>query len=135
MTGVDPSRHPDDAPGPLVLIDGNCLLCSRAARFLRRHDRRGVLRFAALESPVGLRVRAELGLDESRGPSSLLVVQGGRVHRESDAVLELLPHLRAPWNLLACFAGVPKSWRDALYRWIARNRLRWFGPSDTCLLE
>jgi predicted DCC family thiol-disulfide oxidoreductase YuxK len=132
---VDPTRHPADALGLLVLVDGNCLLCSSAARFLRRHDRHGTLRFAALESPVGLRVRRELGLDETRMEPSLLVVQGARVHRESDAILELLPHLRAPWNLLAWFRRVPKSWRDAPYRWVARHRLRWFGPSDSCPLE
>lgn len=117
----------------LVLFDGNCALCNRSVVFLLEHDRRGTLRFAPLDSETG---RLFGGGTErpSGGPGSILVVDGREILRESDAVLFLTRHLRFPWNLLRAARVVPKGIRDAVYRWVARHRLRWFGTSDGCSL-
>lgn len=117
----------------LVLFDGNCALCNRSVVFLLEHDRRGALRFAPLDSETGRRV---VGTPEllSGSPGSILVVDDGEVLRESRGVLRLTRHLRFPWSLLGAARVVPEGIRDALYRWVARNRLRWFGTTDGCSL-
>lgn len=106
-------------------------MCNRSVLFLLEHDRRGTLRFAPLESPTGRRVVGHLE-HPSAGPGSILVVDGQEILRESRAVLRLTPHLRFPWNLLGGARVVPQGIRDAIYRWVARNRLRWFGATDGC---
>jgi predicted DCC family thiol-disulfide oxidoreductase YuxK len=62
----------------------------------------------------------------------MVVVADGKVHTGSDAALILARHLRSPWRWLALLWIVPRPLRDTVYRWVARNRYRWFGESETC---
>lgn len=117
----------------LVLFDGDCALCNRSVVFLLEHDRQGTLRFAPLDSETGRRVIGSPKIP-SGSPGSIVVVDDGDVLWESQAVLRLTRHLRFPWNLLGAARIVPKEIRDAVYRWVARHRLRWFGTSDGCSL-
>lgn len=116
----------------LVLFDGDCALCQRSVVFLLEHDRLGRMRFSPLDSAAGRRVGGDPG--SVRGAGSILVLDGSELLRESEAVLRLAGHLRFPWNLLRAARLVPRGLRDGVYRWIARNRLRWFGTSDGCSL-
>ncbi len=70
--------------------------------------------------------------DRSGAPDSMVVVADGKVHTGSDAALILARHLRSPWRWLALLWIVPRPLRDTVYRWVARNRYRWFGESETC---
>jgi predicted DCC family thiol-disulfide oxidoreductase YuxK len=117
----------------VVLFDGVCNLCNGAVNFLIDRDRRGELRFAALQS------RAAADLLRSAGhappapePDSILFVEGGRVYERSTAVLRIARHLRGAWRLLALFAVVPRPLRDVVYRWIAAHRYAWFGKASVC---
>jgi len=42
--------------------------------------------------------------------------------------------LGGAWRLAALFRLVPRLLRDRLYRWIARNRYRWFGRREACMV-
>ena len=44
----------------IILFDGVCVLCERCVRFIIRRDRRGINRFAALQSEPGQRVLGQL---------------------------------------------------------------------------
>lgn len=108
-------------------------MCNRSVRFLLEHDRHGKIRFASLQSTMGLRLQEESPPHVARS-GSILVQDGAEILRESDAALRLAGLLLFPWNLLALGKIVPKAVRDPVYRWIARNRLRWFGTSAGCAL-
>jgi predicted DCC family thiol-disulfide oxidoreductase YuxK len=118
---------------PLVLFDGVCNLCSGSVQFILQRDREARFRFASLQSELGRKIQAEHGLDPG-APSSVLFLEEGRLYRESDAVLRIARRLPGAWKLLAAFKLVPRPLREGLYRWIARNRYRWFGKADTCWL-
>jgi predicted DCC family thiol-disulfide oxidoreductase YuxK len=118
---------------PIVLFDGVCNLCNGSVQFLLKRDPEGRFRFAALQSDAGRRLMAEHGLDVD-ALSSVLLIEGGRVWQESSAALRIASHLPGAWKLLRVFAVVPRPLRDAVYRWIARNRYRWFGRTETCWL-
>lgn len=118
--------------GPIVLFDGGCGLCSRTVRFLLRHDARGRMRFAPLDSAAAVAVLRARRCDRADLPDSVVVVDAAGVHVRSAAVLRLAPELRAPWSWLGAMAIVPRPLRDLAYRLIARNRVRWFGSADVC---
>jgi len=115
---------------PVVLFDGLCGLCDGFVAFAVRIDRGRNLRFAPLQ---GGTARALLGGEGSTSLDSIVLVDGGRIRRGSSAVLAILAHLGGPWRALALAAGlVPGPVLDALYRFVARHRYRWFGKRDAC---
>lgn len=131
------STDPDPAEaargGPVIVFDGVCLLCSRSVRFVLRHDRAGRFRFATQQGATGQALLRRHGLDPG-DPPSFLLVEDGRGHVDSDAVLRVLSGLGGIWRLGALLRAIPRPLRDAAYRQVARNRLRWFGRAEQCLL-
>lgn len=127
----------------IVFFDGECNLCNRSVDFLLRHDRDRRLRFASLQSESARAILARSGMDilalaphEDRGgtgdPSTIVFVDGDRLHVKSGAALRILAAIGWPWRALGAFLIVPRPLRDAVYDWIARNRFQWFGRRDTC---
>lgn len=117
----------------IVVFDAQCLLCNGWVRFLLRHDRRGVFRFASMQGETGQALLAQAGL-ELTGLQTLLLVDGQRSWQHTAAILRVLHALGWPWRLAWIAWLVPAPLRDTAYRWIARNRYRVFGRADTCLL-
>ena len=122
-----------DTPHPVVLFDGVCNLCNGSVQFILKRDPRGRFRFASLQSEAGRSLMAEHGLDPDV-LSSVVLVEDGRAWQESSAALRIARHLPGGWKLLRVFTVIPRPLRDAVYRWIARNRYRWFGKTETCWL-
>jgi predicted DCC family thiol-disulfide oxidoreductase YuxK len=116
----------------LVFYDGQCALCQFWVRFLIRRDRKDVFRFAALDSRLA-RVRGVSGVPESP-PDTVVVIRRGRVLTRSAAALRILADLGGLWRLVLPLLWVPRVLRDAGYDWLARNRYRWFGKEDHCLI-
>lgn len=123
----------EDTPHPIVLFDGVCNLCNGSVQFLLKRDPQGLFRFASLQSEAGRSLMRRHGLDPE-ALSSVVVIDDGRVWRESSAALRIARYLPGGWKLLRVFAVVPRPLRDAVYRLIARNRYRWFGKQETCWL-
>lgn len=124
---------------PVVLFDGVCNFCNASVDFLLERERDHELRFAALQSDAARDLVHAAGgaalverLVGDGDPSSIALVEDGRVYTESTAALRIAKHLRAPWRWLRIFVIVPRPLRDAVYRWIAKNRYRWFGKSEHC---
>jgi len=120
-----------DNAGPIILFDAECILCSANAQFVLRHDRAAQFRLASIQGGAGAALCRAHGLDP-QDPTSILVVDGARVRRDSDAVLAIYEALGWPWQAFALFRLVPAFLRDPAYRWIARNRYRLFGKRATC---
>ncbi len=122
-----------DQQHAVVLFDGVCNVCNAAVRFIAANDPAGRFAFASLQSP---RARELLGerVSDPLEPDSVVLLDHGRRYERSDAALHIALGLRAPWPLAFAAILIPRAARDAAYRWIARNRYRWFGRSDTCPL-
>lgn len=146
-TGAADARAPgvDDvaADGPVVLFDGMCNFCNGTVQFVIDHERAPNLRFAPLQSDFARNLlERTFGLEEAKrllggnigegDPDSVVLIENGRGFTHSAAGLRLLGHLRAPYRWLSVFLIVPRPLRDAVYRWVGRNRYRWFGKTETC---
>jgi predicted DCC family thiol-disulfide oxidoreductase YuxK len=135
------SVHYRDQPGapdfpqdrPILIFDGHCILCSRFARFILRHDRRAVFRLMAAQSPLGQAIFAHLGLDPVHFETNVLLEQG-LARFKADGTIRAAVLLGFPWSLLAALRVVPLGLLDRVYDMIARNRLKWFGMQSTCFL-
>ena len=119
---------------PVLLFDGVCNLCNGAVAFVIRRDRRARFRFAPLQSPAADALLASHGVARDGLPDSFVLVEDGRVHLRSTAALRVARGLRFPWPLLAAFLLVPRCLRDPAYDLVARNRYRWFGRRDECMV-
>lgn len=128
---ADPAvpRFPDDRP--VIVFDGHCVLCSRWARFVLRHDRRGRYRLLAAQSPLGRALYVHLGLDPDDFETNLLLADG-RVWVKAEGSIRMAEGLGLPWSLAGALRIVPRRLLDRLYDRVARNRFRWFGRRDTC---
>jgi predicted DCC family thiol-disulfide oxidoreductase YuxK len=121
------------AAGPIILFDAECILCSANAQFVLSHDRARRFRLASMQGEVGSALYRRFGIDPTN-PDSIIVVDGDRMQRDSDAVLAIYAGLGWPWKALSVFRLVPRFIRDPLYLLVARNRYRLFGKRDSCWL-
>jgi predicted DCC family thiol-disulfide oxidoreductase YuxK len=117
---------------PLVLFDGVCNLCNGTVDFILKRDRKKQFRFVALQSEAGEKIREKYRFPEEI--DSVILIHKEKVFYESDAALEIARLLPAPWKWAAILKIVPVRWRNAVYRWIARNRYRWLGKRKECRL-
>ena len=131
--GWNRSEATAEAGGAVIVFDGVCTLCNRWVRFLLRFDRRARYRFAAMQGAHGSALLRTHGLDPA-DPSSFLLLDAQGAWTDTDAILRVLAGLGGGWRLVAVLRIVPRGWRDAAYRVLARNRYRWFGRHDACLL-
>ncbi|GAB4453970.1 MAG: thiol-disulfide oxidoreductase DCC family protein [Armatimonadaceae bacterium] len=117
----------------VVLFDGDCNLCDGTVQFIIKHDRAHRFRFAALQSEAARRLSPE-DADKEGELRSVVLIEDGKVYRESTAALHIARYLDGPWSLFFAFIVIPAPIRDAVYRLIARNRYRWFGKREACLM-
>jgi len=117
----------------IIVFDAQCLLCSGWVRFLLKYDVRRTFRFASIQGKAGreLLARAGLRIDELQ---TLLLVDGELSWQHTAAIIRVLHELGWPWRIAWIGWLIPAPIRDALYRMVARNRYRWFGRSEVCLM-
>lgn len=121
------------SPGPIIVFDGVCVLCSANAQFVLDNDRTETFRLASIQGAVGSALMRANGLDPA-DPETIIVIDGARVFRDSDAILHIYDRLGWPWRVLAWTRIIPRPVRDAVYRFVARNRYRVFGKREACWL-
>lgn len=124
---------PDTALDPIIVFDGQCVLCSANARFVLRHDRHGRFRLAAMQGEAGAALLRQHGIDPE-DTDTLIVVHHGKATRDRDAVLAVWLGFGWPWCALGAFRIVPRAIRDTVYRFVARNRYRLFGQTKECFM-
>jgi predicted DCC family thiol-disulfide oxidoreductase YuxK len=123
---------------PVMLYDGVCGFCNKSVQLILDHDRRGTMRFAALQSDFAKSIIERH--PELRDVDSVVLVERSaatgaeRVFVRSTAALKLAAYLGGFWKFFLAFRVFPAPLRDYLYDKFARNRYRIFGRYDTCLL-
>lgn len=112
---------------PLVIFDGECILCSKTVRFILAHETSDTLEFATLQSGVV----QQLDLDPSvlPLPDAIMFFRDGKLTTQSTAALQIAAYLKMPYRLLGLLRIIPLFLRDPIYRLIAKNRYKWFGQS------
>lgn len=119
--------------GPVILFDGVCNFCNGAVNFVIKKDKRKTIRFAALQSDTGKALLQQFGLPQN-DLRSFLLIENGQLYNRSTAVLRVCRHLKGLWPLCYGFIIVPAFIRNAVYDLVARNRYKWFGQKEECMI-
>jgi predicted DCC family thiol-disulfide oxidoreductase YuxK len=115
----------------VILFDGVCNLCNGYVQFVIARDPAGRFRFGTLQSEAAQRL---IGAAAPSLPDSFVLVEEGRIWTQSSAMLRVFRQLRFPWPLAYGLMIVPRSVRDWVYQRVSRNRYRWFGKRDVCMV-
>lgn len=117
----------------LLVMDGECALCSGAARRIARWDRRDQVRIATVQSHLGRGLLLHYGMQPD-DPESWLMIENGRASGSLDAIITLGPRLHWALKPLLALRLLPFGAQDWLYARLARNRYAMFGKADICAL-
>ncbi|WP_299443814.1 thiol-disulfide oxidoreductase DCC family protein [uncultured Aquimarina sp.] len=118
----------------IILFDGVCNLCNGAVNFIIKRDKNDVFRYASLQSEIGKKLASEIGIDTSKLDTILLIEPSVAYYHKSTAALHIAKQLSGGYPLLSVFLLFPKILRDWIYDIIAKNRYKWFGKRDNCVI-
>ncbi|MEP7376563.1 MAG: thiol-disulfide oxidoreductase DCC family protein [Chitinophagaceae bacterium] len=117
---------------PVVLFDGVCNYCNAMVNFSIRNDKKAVIKFAPLQSETGRKLKEKYQINPEI--DSVILIDQEKVYTYSNAALRITKYLRWPSKALYAFVIVPKFIRQPFYKWVAKNRYKWFGKRDTCMI-
>lgn len=117
----------------IILFDGVCNLCNGAVVFIIKRDKKNIFKFAALQSEIGRGLTSKFNIDTSK-VDSIILIDWDKHYEKSTAALQIARHLSGAYPLLFGFIILPKFIRDSVYDYIARNRYRWFGKRESCMI-
>ena len=118
---------------PIVFFDGVCNLCNKSVQFIIKRDKKKKFLFASLQGKHGQELLKKNDLPND-ALNSFLLLEGERLYTHSTGALRVLKHLGGGWKILYGFIFLPKLLRDPIYNIIARNRYKWFGKKDQCMI-
>lgn len=118
---------------PVILFDGICNFCNSAVNFTIKRDKHKKIKFAPLQSDTGKSILKQHGLPENYS-SSFLFIENGKLYNRSAAALRVCRYLSGLWPLCYSLIIIPAFIRNAVYDFIAKNRYKWFGQKDACMV-
>lgn len=118
---------------PIILFDGVCNFCNSAVNFTIKRNTKANIMFTPIQSDAGKKLMKQYNLPLN-DMQSFIYIENGKAYTRSTAALKVCRHLRGLWPLCYSFIIVPKFIRDGVYNWIAKNRYKWFGLRQECMI-
>lgn len=118
----------------IILFDGICNFCNANVLTIIKHDKKNVFLFTSLQSEVGKQIIGHFKIDTTKVDSIILVESESQFAIKSVAALKILNHFNGLWKLIQIFWIIPTFIRNSVYNYIAKNRYKWFGKKDECMI-
>lgn len=118
----------------IILFDGVCNLCNASVQFVIKHDTKDLFRFIPLQSDLGQKILNHIGINRQNTDSIVLYEPGKAYYYKAEAALKIVSEFGGMYKLLNIFSLFPKFICDAIYDYIAKNRYRWYGKQDVCMM-
>lgn len=118
----------------IILFDGVCNLCDLAVQFVIQHDKKDVFRFVALQSEMGQGILQHIGINPKNIDSIVLYEPGIAYYYKSDAAIQIARNLGGIFHFGTIFRIIPAGIRNQLYDYIAKNRYKWYGKKESCMI-
>ena len=118
---------------PLLLFDGVCNLCNSSIQYILKKDTKNQFKFASLQSDAAKQILLQFDKDNS-DLDSIILIYNNRVFSKSTAALKVAEILGGFLSLTLIFWIVPKPLRDWAYDHVAKNRYKWYGKRESCMV-
>ncbi|MEQ1553719.1 MAG: DCC1-like thiol-disulfide oxidoreductase family protein [Ferruginibacter sp.] len=118
---------------PIILFDGVCNLCNAAVQFVLRYDKKEIFVFASLQSNAGQTLLQKFNLPATDF-NSFVLIDNDKLFLKSSAALHVAKKMGGAISWLYGFIITPIFIRDTVYNIIAKNRYKWFGKKETCMV-
>lgn len=118
----------------IILFDGICNLCNSSVAKVIAYDKKNTFLFAALQSDIGKEIINYLNLDTSKTDSIILYEPGISYDIKSTAALKIMNDFGGLWQLSKILWIFPEVFRNHIYDFIAKNRYKWFGKKESCMI-
>jgi len=116
----------------IILFDGECNFCEKSVQFIIKRDPNGYFKFASLQSEIGKKLRKKYNVPEHI--DSLLLIEQDKWYDKSSAALRICKNLKGFYKISFVFLIIPKPIRDFFYDILAKNRYKWFGKTNHCVI-
>lgn len=116
----------------IILFDGECNFCNSSVQFIIKRDKKAYFTFTSLQSEIGKTYRKQFSIPKD--VDSLILIEGGHCYMKSSAALRICKKLDGGWKILSSFLLIPSPLRNVCYDVIAKNRYKWFGKQERCML-
>ena len=117
----------------LVMFDGVCNFCNSSINFIIRNDKTDHFRFLTLQSERGQKIIKQYNLDPEN-LQTVILLENGRIYTRSTAALRIARKLKGGWKIFYGFIIVPAVLRDFFYKIVAKNRYKWWGKKESCMI-
>jgi predicted DCC family thiol-disulfide oxidoreductase YuxK len=118
----------------IILFDGVCNLCDSFVQYVIKRDKKDQFRFAALQSELGQEILQHIGVDTASIDSIVLYEPGRAYYVKSDAALQIGKGLSGVSWTASILSVFPRGLRNWGYDFVARNRYKWYGKKDQCMI-
>lgn len=117
----------------IILFDGICNLCNSSINFIIKRDKNDLFKFATLQEEQGISLLKRYGID-TIDTDSIILIEDGKAFIKSSAALRIAKKLQYAWPLLYGFIIIPTFIRNWVYDYVAKNRYKWYGKKDRCMI-
>jgi len=117
----------------IILFDGVCNLCNASVNFIIKHDKKEYFKFASLQSDVAKDLLLHFNSKKIK-KESIILIEDKKFYQKSTAALRISKKLNGGYKLLYLFIIIPTFIRDFVYSYIAKNRYKWFGKKNNCII-
>jgi predicted DCC family thiol-disulfide oxidoreductase YuxK len=117
----------------IVLFDGTCNFCNAWIHFAIRHDSKNKLKFSPLQSEKSKSILLNYNLDVTT-INSVICIYKNQAYIQAEAVIVICKQLTGMGRLGFLLVLLPQSFRTIIYNLIAKNRYRFWGKMDTCMI-
>ena len=117
----------------VILFDGVCNLCNNSVKLIIKNDKSNIFKFAPLQGKYGIKIQNRYNINTTE-INSIILIDGKKTYAKSSAALRIAKDLRAPFFMLYVFIIIPVFIRNFVYDFIAKNRYKWFGKMESCMI-
>ena len=117
----------------IILFDGECNFCEWNVQFIIKRDPKAIYKFAPLQSDIAQKLMGK-SIHNYPDKFTVILIEGNKIYTQSTAALRISKHLKKPWPFLYLLIIIPRPLRNLVYQFIAKNRYKWFGKKDQCMI-
>ena len=118
----------------IILFDGVCILCDSSVQYVIKHDKKDIFKFVAIQSDLGQKILNHIGINSKNIDSVVLYEPGVAYYYKSTAAIIIAKNLSGLFTLATVFKLIPTKIRNLVYDYVAKNRYKWYGKKEQCLL-